>query len=177
MASKKTRIKAPAIEVPVPQNRDEVARMIALIGEHQREREIISTAMNDELAKLKEAFEAQAKPHADQITALSKGVHTWCEANRAVLTQDGKVKFSKFATGEVKWRMRPKSIALRGIDSILELLKARGLERFIRKKEEVDKDAMLRETDVAAGIPGVSVSQKEDFVVVPFETNLEEVQS
>ena len=53
---------------------------------------------------------------------------------------------------------------------MLENLRARGLERFIRIKEEPNKEAMLNEPDVAAGVAGITIKRGiEDFVVTPHE--------
>lgn len=175
--SKTNRIKTDAAAFPVPQTRDEVAEAIFKIGQHQRQRQIVETAMNDDIAARKAAYETEARPHAEAIAALTQGVATWCEANRASITKDGKVKFHEFATGEVKWRLRPPSAVIRGADAVLAALRHLGLDRFIRTKEEIDKEAVLREPDALKGVRGVSITQKEDFVVVPFETKLEEVQS
>jgi len=169
------RQKVAAIEHYVPQSRDEAAECVAEIGRKQRERDRIQAAMNDELAIVRDSYEAKAKPHADRISELTRGVHLWCEANRASLTQDNKVKFHTFATGEVKWRMRPPSIAIRGVEAVAAVIQKMGLPRFLRTKVEIDKDALLKEPDVAKSIAGISVVQKEDFVVVPSETNLDEV--
>ena len=65
---------------------------------------------------------------------------------------------------------RPPSIAIRGVESVLDALRSLGLHRFIRTKEEVNKDAMLNEPDIAATVAGVSVRKgAEDFVIKPFE--------
>lgn len=177
MNKKTTRTKVAAVEHWVPQSRDEVNEAIAKLGRQQRERLRIESVMNDELAQVKAGHDALAKPLGESIAELSKGLHLWCEANRASLTQDGKVKFHDFATGQVKWRLRPPSIAIRGADAVLKTLKNMGMGRFIRTKDEIDKDALLRELDVARDIGGITVSQKEDFVVVPHESQIEEVQS
>jgi phage host-nuclease inhibitor protein Gam len=174
------RQKVAAIEHYVPQSRDEVNEAIAELGRGQRERLRIETAMNDEIAAIKAKHEAAAKPIGDRISELTKGIALWCEANRSSLTRDGKVKFHEFATGVVNWRKRPHSIVARGVDAVLAILKQRGLKQFIRTTETIDKDAMLKTDEtraLAATIPGVKVDQKEDFVVKPLETNLEEVQS
>lgn len=170
------RTKTTAVEHWVPRDRDAVNEAIAELGRLQRERARIEADMNDRLAKVKEEHDAQAKPHGDRIAELTKGLALWCEANRAQLTQDGKVKFHDFATGQVKWRLRPPSISIRGVEAVLSTIKQLGLQRFLRVKEEIDKEALLREPDVAKGIGGVSISQREDFVVVPHESQIEEVQ-
>ena len=168
--AKATRIKASAALYPVPQSRDDVNDAIAKIGLAQRERARIQADMNDALVQVKQRFEDEATPFNEQIEALSKGVQTWCEAHRAELTKEGKVKFHGFAAGEVKWRMRPPRVAIRAVDNVLETLKRLGLSRFIRVKE-----AMLAEPEAVAGLAGVKIEQGEDFVIVPFETELEEV--
>jgi phage host-nuclease inhibitor protein Gam len=175
MAAKTGKAKAPAVEVKVPQSRDETADAIREIGEHQRERTRIEAAMNDEIAGIKQKYEEQARPHGEAIAARSQGVQIWCEANRALLTQDGKVKTANLASGEVKWRLRPPSVKITGVDAVISLLKQLKLKHFVRVKEEVDKEAILADPDAVAAVQGIKIEQKEDFAIEPFETKLEEV--
>lgn len=175
MATKGNRVKAEAVKYLVPQSRDEAVEYIAEIGRIQRQRQRIEADMNDRIAAIKQEFELRAKPLGDDIRQLTNGVQTWCEANRDSLTQGGKVKFANLASGEVKWRMRPPKVGLRGIETIIEACKKLGLARFVRTKEEINKEAMLAEPELAQTIAGVSITQGEDFVIVPFETELEEV--
>lgn len=173
--AKQPRIKTEASAFPIPQSREQAVEAIAEIGRKQRERERIQSAMNDELAAIRQRYEEQARPHAEAIRELSAGVHTWCEANRESLTQGGKVKTANLASGEIRWRMRPPSVACRALDNVLAALKQLGLSRFIRTKEELNKEAILAEPEAVQHIKGLSITQKEDFVIVPFETELEEV--
>lgn len=175
MAKTATRLKQSAPLHPVPQSRDEVNEAIRIIGVSQRERDRIQADMNDALARIKEEHEARAQPHKEQIEILSAGVHTWCEANRDQLTQHGKVKYASLPAGEVKWRTRPPRVTIRAAEVVLDTLRRLGLNRFIRAKEEVNKEAMLAEPEAVSGIAGVKIEQGEDFVIVPFETALEEV--
>lgn len=169
------RLKLAALPHPVPQTQDEAVAAIAEIGVHQRERTRIETEMNDELAKIREVWEKKAAPHAEAIKALQQGVQIWCEAHRGRLTQNGKVKYAHLASGEVKWRMTPPKVVIRGVDVVLDALRAAGLSRFIRAKEEVNKDAILAEPEAVAEIKGISMTQGEEFIVIPFETQLESV--
>ena len=170
-----TRIKQDAAAFPVPQHRDQVIEAIAEIGRRQRERTRIETAMNDDLAKVREAWERQAAPHLDAIRELSRGVQIWCEANRDLLTQGGKVKFARLASGEVKWRLTPPKVLIKAVDTVVSYLKQAGLDRFLRVKEEPNKEAILTEPEAVAHIKGITISQREEFIVVPFETELEEI--
>jgi phage host-nuclease inhibitor protein Gam len=175
MAAKSKRVKQAAAEYPMPQTKEQTVEAIAEIGRRQRERQRIEAAMNDELAAVKERHETQAAPHKDAIQALSQGVQTWCEAHRDELTQGGKVKTAALPSGEVRWRLRPPSVAIRGADVVIETLRKLGLGRFIRTKDEINKEAILADMDAVQGVKGIAISQGEDFVIVPFETELEEV--
>ena len=70
----------------------------------------------------------------------------------------------------MSWRLRPPSIRIRSQEAVLEALRTLGLTRFVRVKEEVNKDAMLAEADIAATVAGVTVVKGvEDFVITPHE--------
>lgn len=169
------RIKQDAAISPVPQSLDEVIEAIADIGRCHRERTRLESAMNDELAQVRERWERQAAPHLDRIKAQSQGVRTWCEANRDRLTQGGKVKFAKLQSGEVKWQITPPKVVIRAVETVLAALHEAGLERFIRVKEEPNKEAISLDPDAVADIKGILITQKEEFVIVPFETELEKI--
>ena len=121
-------------------------------------------------------YDQEAAPHAGVIEQFRHGIHIWAEANRSELTRDGKTKTVKLAAGEISWRVRPPKVRITGEGIVAEALKRLGLERFLRTKQEVDKEALLREPEAAKAIPGVTISQREDFVVVPHESQIEEVQ-
>lgn len=175
-AAPRRKAKTTAAQIPVPQTRDQVAAHIREIGECQRELAHIQADMNEELAAIKERWENIAAPHAQRVDALTQGVQIWSEANRDTLTQGGKVKTAAFATGEVAWRIRPPSVRITGADAVLDALRRLGLKRFIRDKAEVNKEAILNEPEAVTHVPGISISQGEDFIVTPFEADLAEAQ-
>lgn len=169
------KVKSKASVWPVPQSRDEVVTAITRIGVLQRDRDRLQSDMNDQIAAIKERFEEAARPAAEEIKGLSSGVQIWCEAHRDELTAAGKTKTVTMGSGEVRWRMTPPKVTLRAVDMVIQLLKEKGLARFLRTKEEVSKEAILADQDAVEGIAGISITQGEEFVIVPFETKLEEV--
>lgn len=175
MAPKKNRIKQVAVTISVPQNREQAAAAIARIGVLSRDLARIQANMNDELATVKARFETMADPLRAETDGLSQGVQTWAEANRDALTQHGKVKTAALTTGEILWRTRPPSVRITGADAVLDALRRLGLGRFIREKEEVNKEAILNEPEAVSHVPGVAISRGEDFVISPFESELAEV--
>lgn len=68
------------------------------------------------------------------------------------------------------------SVKVTGVAAVLAYLKGKTtLARFVRTKDEINKDAILNEADLfAAGqVPGIRiVSGVEDFVVEPNDPDL-----
>lgn len=171
-----TKIKKPAAAVSVPQSREECAAYIKLLGDAQREFERTRAEMNDAIANITKSFSPVLENQTAQILALQVGIQTWAEANRVKLLGDGDKlgKTANLVTGTVSWRQRPPSISIRGVESVLETLSRMGLQRFVRTKEEPNKDAMLNEPDAVRGIAGITIVKGvEDFIVVPFEAQAE----
>ncbi|ENU6984654.1 host-nuclease inhibitor Gam family protein, partial [Salmonella enterica subsp. enterica serovar Montevideo] len=143
---------------------------IKRIGDLQREASRLETEMNDAIAEITEKFAARIAPIKTDIETLSKGVQGWCEVNRDELTSGGKVKTANLVTGDVSWRVRPPSVSIRGMDAVMETLERLGLQRFIRTKQEINKEAILLEPKAVAGVAGITVkSGIEDFSIIPFE--------
>ncbi|WP_218072822.1 host-nuclease inhibitor Gam family protein, partial [Escherichia coli] len=139
-------------------------------GDLQREAARLETEMNDAIAEITEKYASQIAPLKTSIETLSKGVQGWCEANRDELTNGGKVKTANLVTGDVSWRQRPPSVSIRGVDAVMETLERLGLQRFIRTKQEINKEAILLEPKAVAGVAGITVkSGIEDFSIIPFE--------
>ncbi len=169
------KIKTDAVPFPVPQTHDQVVEAIAEMGRRQRERERIAADMKDELALIKERFEELARPHGEAIQQLFDGIHIYCEAHKDELTQAGKTKTANLSSGTVCWRLSPTRVVLKGIDKVIESLKKFSLDRFLRMKEEIDKNALLADPEAVKGIKGISFVQDELFAVKPFESELEEI--
>lgn len=167
--ARKSTIKKTAMAVPQTQAGAEA--LIENIGTLQRQVSRIEADMNDQMATIKASFEAKAQPLNQQIAEAFDAVHAWAEANRSTLLK-GKLKSAKLATGDISWRITPPSVAIRGKDAVMDALK-RLVPEFIRTKEEIDKDAILADPDRVEGIKGISISQREEFRIMPFESEIE----
>ena len=173
MARTKTRIKAAAVAVDVPQNRDAASAAIAAIGIANRELQRITANMNDALAACKEAFEIEAEPYRLKIEQLTNGLQIFAEANRAALTNDFKFKTVALTTGEILWRTNPPSVRLTvPEEEVIGYCAEHGLEEFIRRTPTLNREAIKANPEEAKRIEGVRIGQSEQFVVVPFETEL-----
>ena len=162
--------KRKALALPVPQTRDDAVDQMARIGELRR---LIMAHKADaaaKLARIAEVVEEAIEPLQAELLAKEKGLQSYCEANRSDLTQGGKVKFHRFATGKVSWRKRPAKVSISKAKDVIARLKELGLKRFIRSEEAIDKEAMLKEVSAAEAVEGVSISSAgEDFSIEPAE--------
>lgn len=175
MATRKTRIKAAAAAVDVPQNRESAAAAIAAIGIASRELQRINADMNDTLAAVKEQYEQEAEPYKLKIQELTDGVQIWAEANRAALTNNYKTKTVALTSGELVWRMNPPSVRLTDTEeNVIAACAAAGLEEFIRRTPSLNREAIKANPEEARNVPGLKIGQSEAFVVTPFEAELSE---
>ncbi|EIR3270634.1 host-nuclease inhibitor Gam family protein [Salmonella enterica] len=172
MAKNNSRLKAAAASY-TPQSKEQVSVDIKKIGDIQRELTRIETDANDKIAVILNQNTPTIEALRAELDVLQKGVQTWCEANRSTITK-GDSKTANLITGEVAWRKKPDSVNLKGVEIVIETLKKLKLDRFIRRKEEVNKDAILADKEAVKGITGISiVSGKETFSITPFEQEIE----
>ena len=173
MAKKKKGREPQWLTTPPPTTLDEAAEYIRLIGEAERAIIRHNTELNDAIALLTKGHAATIEGFVRQYQTLGARLYEYAKANRKALTNDGETKTIILPTGSFSWRMTPKSVDIKKPKEIIALLKALKLERFIRTKEEPDKEAMLKEEEVAAAVEGVSISQRENFTIKPAEVNAE----
>jgi phage host-nuclease inhibitor protein Gam len=177
MASRKVSVLGS--NLPVPQDDSEAREAIRELGDANRDMVRIEADLNDKIALLQQEAGALVEPIKDRIMALHEGLRVFAEANRTRLTGGGKVKSYSFSTGTISWRTRPAKVSIRGIQDVIDAIKAAKLGKtFLRIKEEVNKEAMLstpQSRSLANGLKGVTIgSDGEDFTVEPFETDLQE---
>lgn len=169
MAKPATRLKTKA-QIYVPQTKDAAAADIRKIGDYQRHIQRTQAEMNDAIAHITATFQPSLQSLGAQLKNLQNGVQGYCEAHRHELTNEGRVKTANLITGEVQWRQRPPSVAVRGAETVIENLLRLGLGKFVREKLEVNKEAILNEPDEVKGVAGINVvTGVEDFVITPFE--------
>lgn len=159
--------------IAVPQSREEATQSLSRYGLLLREIGRIQAGLDDKISALKEIAEAKKNPLQEESADLMEGLRIWAEANRAALTNDNRVKTVDLGTGKIGWRLRPARVTVRGVDAVLDALRRLGLSRFVRTTEEVNKEAMLAEPDMARTVPGITIgSAGEDFVLEPLTSPL-----
>lgn len=165
----KTKLKSSA-QVYVPQTKDDAAADIRKIGDLLRLKLRKEADMNDKIASITQQYQPEFETYQEQIDLLQTGVQAYCEAHRGELTNGGKTKSANLITGEVMWRQKPPSVRIKAVDTVIETLKRLGLGKFVRTKEELNKEAILTEPEQVRGVAGITiVTGEEQFEINPFE--------
>ena len=143
--------------------------MLARLGELMRSQARLEAYMADELANARRQFEPTLKQMREEAETVAAALEAWAEANKAELTDGGRVKRVELASGVIAWRKGKPRVALDDEEGVIvEALKALGLTAFVRIKETVDKQALLKAPERAADIPGVRIEEGgEDIILEP----------
>jgi len=166
--SNRTRLKAPALPIVAPADADAAALMVARMGAIARDLTIAEAAMDEQIATIKKTAGDLAAPLTAEMERLRAGVQAWADANRDMLTRGGRSKTVHLTTGKLEWRHLPPSVRVSSPEAVLELVQKMGLEKFLRRKVELDREAMKANPVEARAIPGVTIgSAGEEFVVTP----------
>jgi phage host-nuclease inhibitor protein Gam len=153
------------------ESKDDLIACLARYGTLARKRARMKADTDDRIASLQQTLGHAVEPLDAELKEFERAIAAYCEANRAALTNDNKVKTCQLTTGIIGWRQRPPSVTVRTADLVIETLKKLGLEKFVRQKEEINKDAILESPDDARGIAGLSINTGvEDFYIQPTET-------
>lgn len=137
------------------------------IGLLEHELEAIDGEANKKIAEIKADCAKQGEGLRKRITDLSALLGAFAEYNREELFKDRKSQ--KLSFGEFGYR---KSTSISVKKTTLELLKKLKLVRYIRIKEEIDKDLMAEMTDESLAQVDAVRKVKDSFFC---EANREEV--
>lgn len=145
----------------IPQTVVEANNSLFRIGEIDRLIDTIETALATEIARLrKEADEKTARFIAEREGRFI-GLEQFAEANRATLLPTEK-KSVELSAGTIGWRFTPCKVTLGkgGEQKAIATLKELFCKQYIRTKESLDKESLLKDRPP---VPGIKYTQREEF--------------
>lgn len=165
------KVLVPKNAVPVPQSKEEAAKLITDYGTLLRKIDAIDVETTQKIADINAAAVAAAFPYVAKAEELFDAIEAYCTSNRRELTGE-KRKSVNFGTGTVSWRVTPASVSFEGkAEDLIKLIENSGAEYagFLRDTVAVNKVAMLRNPNLAEKIKGVKVEAAgEVFAIKPF---------
>jgi phage host-nuclease inhibitor protein Gam len=151
-----------------PKHRDEAEAYLEQIGMIQREIQLNRMALAEAVANVTAEMEASSAKLTEEHDRLFRGLQLWADANRHALTDGGKTKTVRMNNGTIAWRQAPPSVRIKAPDMALAFLIENEREDFLRRKIEINREAMLANPDLASETPGVLIkSAGEAFVIEP----------
>lgn len=138
-------------------------------------------AMDQQITAIRERHEATINQCNTALEQKTELIRAWAEAHPE---EFGKAKSLDLFHALIGWRTgQPTLKTLKGWtwDAVLEAVRNLGFQKYIRTKEELNKQAMLAERDLFTedGLRqlGLRLAQQESFFVEPKLTSLETKQA
>jgi len=149
-----------------------VEKAIEKIADLQNQESKIVEAANAKIKRIRDEANTEVSEKEKQIRELALKIFSYYRKNKKELTRDGRLKMVKLYAGSFREYFTPRAVRIIGEEKdAIEELKTMGLRSFIRIKEEVDKEALLRHPRKVAGMKTIRITErKKKFVVVPFAT-------
>ncbi|PCJ57871.1 MAG: hypothetical protein COA65_09000 [Rhodospirillaceae bacterium] len=163
------KLKAPAFE---DMSIKEAEALLAQVGEQQRLVGVIEATRDNHLTAIKKKASEELAPLRKNLTAMTKRLTMWGEKHRAEICRAGS-KTAVLSTGELIWRLDPTKVSIKDSAAVMKRLKELRLNLFIRIRESIDKEAMLKDREKAEAVEGVTFVQSEQLEVRPLESKPE----
>ena len=161
MAKAVTRVKK--TQTSVPKTLFQADALLAKLGQTQDTINAVQKALAEKISALKAEVEKELQPliqkRANDINAL----FAFANPRKTELTR--KARSTVLGNGSFGWRWTTPRVEVAGSDAeMIAWLKASGNEGYVRVIEEIDRQALLADRLVIAG---VSYVQDDEFFVVP----------
>ena len=151
-------------DTAVPQNISEANAMLGVLGQKEKTLQEITNQQSEKIAEIQKSFEEKIKAATAARDVAFEKVYTFAQPRRLTLIQ--KVKTLFWSCGTIGWRFTPPAVnsVFENDSDIIRVLKQKGFDNYVRKTEEVDREKLLKDRPIIAGISYVS---REEFFAKP----------
>ena len=160
------------IEIPTIRSFEECDGTILKIADCEQELAKAEAEMNEKIQVVRDEYERKTNVTRAMRDGLKSEVERFCIVNKDAFE---KSRSKNFIHGIVGFRSTPPKTALLNRkykwETVLELLKKLNLVKYVRTKEEIDKDAILASyaskeiDDQKLAAVGLKIDQDEKFFI------------
>lgn len=169
-------------KIPVIKTREEAESLMNQLAVTANNLQAVTAQRDMLVLSTQQDFELKIEECEKQIKAMGKALHAWADANPGEFQSS---KSLEFAAGIIGFRTCPPAVALLNKQWNWEKVLAAAqtlFPKFIRKKPEIDKEAILKSRDNAATLAklpeiGVKITQGEQFFAEPKVTTVKTRQT
>lgn len=152
------------IKVPVVETLEQANVMLAEIAERQRGIDLIKAGLNEKIDGLKTQAEAECAPLLQEMEEREQALARFAEAHKESLFN--KPKSRELSFGELGFRSSTSTVLLNrkwNWGMVVEALKQKRLGKYIRTKQEVDKEAVRALSEKKLAAVGLKVKEVDAF--------------
>ena len=160
-----TRVKRSTTDTP--QNLEQTDRFVGLLGNEQARLDALELEAEAEIRQIRENLRKESEPVRKRRNNLMTGIFTFASANKATLIFVEGKKTVELTNGTITWRWTPPAVSVENDEEMIANLKRRGLDEYVRVKEELDRQKLLADRKDLPRVAGLAFTQKEEFVVKP----------
>lgn len=142
---------------------EEVNEAMKRLAELNIEKKSLETEQNRQIDEIKKATSLKADEVIKEIKSVEKDIIRFAEQNRAEFTR----KRTKVLTfGKISFRYT-KSIGCANIPTAIKALKSFAMEKYLRIKEELNKEALIEADPMILGKCGILIKAEDKICVEP----------
>ncbi|MBP8975083.1 MAG: host-nuclease inhibitor Gam family protein [Bacteroidetes bacterium] len=163
----------PKIEVAI-KSFDEIDGYLAELGAIEASLQHEEAKLNEQEQKARQEFKERTENLVSRKNDILVTLETFCIGNK---NEFEKTRVLEFVHGNIGFRTTPPKVTMLNrkynINTVLELLKKIKLTKYIRTKEELDKEAVLADyaakeiNDPKLASVGLKIDQSEVFICEP----------
>lgn len=142
---------------------DEVDNALAHIAARRRQVAIVETGMNEKIDKIKQDAAEECEPALQEIVILEQAILRYAEAQKATLFGTRKSLALTFGIIGYRASSKLKTLAKWTWERVLQTLRDNEYRKYIRVKEDVDKEALRELPPELLAKIGVKIVQEDVF--------------
>lgn len=156
--------------------REQAESLMRDLGDLQRQIHKAGIRFDERIARINSLRGDVISPLTEQLSEKAKLLAGWAAKHRAEICPEGK-KTATFDTGVIQWRDGPPKVFVDDEEAVLGSLNELGLTDFIRVREEIDKEAVLKDPEKVKDVAGLGVvTGAEKMTIKPHQTEIPAVE-
>ncbi len=144
---------------------------MVLLGRDIRHIELLRANAAQAIAAIEEKCLKETESLKASAAERAQRLHD--HAKKKISARDDDVKHVAIGIGVVAWALSPPAVKLEKPEEVIDWLIANKREEFIRRPApQINRKAMLDDSDAAKEVPGVSIEQAHKVAVRPGNMNV-----
>ncbi len=153
-------------------NETDAAKVLGELENLKLQLEHQQNELNQAVNKLVVEANEKAKIVSDEFAEKFNTLKEYARINKVTLTQNGTVRSVTWATGTLGWRNTPVGISIprssKEVALLIEQILAIKKPKFLRRKWELNVEAMETNPTEAAAIEGISIRAASETIFIKF---------